>query len=263
MRIADIENLSYSYTEACGQKKAVSGLSFYIEEGECLGLIGESGSGKSTVGSLLAGFISGYDGKIRLMGLQRDMGELSGKEKHQVYRNIQMVFQDPWQSFPPHMRVGDGIAEGIRYYRKELGLTDDQVRQRVRETMDQVGLPERYYDRECRSLSGGECQRAAIGRAVVRSPKLLICDEVTSALDVSVQAQIMQLLAKLKKDKGMACLFISHDLALVGGFCDRVYVMRNGRFVEELTGGCGMYGRAQHPYTKLLIESVLSVPEKA
>lgn len=259
MRVAEIKNLSYSYTESCGQKKAVSDVSFSIEEGKCLGLIGESGSGKSTVGSLLAGFMSGYDGEICLMGRNQDMAGLSRAEKHRIYRDVQMVFQDPWQSFPPHMRVGEGIAEGLRYYQKELGLSDTQVRQKVGETMEQVGLPDRYYNKKCRELSGGECQRAAIGRAIVRAPRLLICDEVTSALDVSIQAQIMQLLAKLKKDTGMAYLFISHDLALVGAICDRVCVMKDGHLVEELPGGREMYEKAQHTYTKLLMASVLRV----
>lgn len=256
MRVAEVSHLSYTYGCTKG-RQAVRDASFFIEEGECLGLIGASGSGKSTIGALLAGFMSGYEGKICLMG--KDMAALTKQEKHGLYQYVQMVFQDPWQSFPPHMRVGDGIAEGIRYYQKEMGLCDRDVKQRVREVMEQVGLQGSFYDKRCRELSGGECQRAAIGRAIIRSPRLLICDEVTSALDVSIQAQIMQLLAKLKQETGMAYLFISHDLALVGGICDRVCVMKDGTIVEELPGGKAMYQRAEHPYTRLLMDSVLGI----
>lgn len=256
MQIAEVSHLSFTYGCAEG-RKAVRDVSFSIEEGECLGLIGASGSGKSTVGALLAGFMTGYEGRISLMN--KDMAALSKAEKHGLYQHVQMVFQDPWQSFPPHMRVGDGIAEGIRYYQRELGLGDGEVKQRVLAVMEQVGLSQDFYGKRCRDLSGGECQRAAIGRAIIRSPKLLICDEVTSALDVSIQAQMMQLLARLKKDMGMSYLFISHDLALVGGICDRVCVMKNGEIVEELPGGSEMYQKAEHPYTKLLMASVLCV----
>lgn len=261
MKVAEVRKLSYSYMEACGRKKAVSEVSFFIEEGECLGLIGESGSGKSTVGALMAGFLGGYEGEIRLMGRDVGAAALSAEERRKIYRDVQVIFQDPWQSFPPHMQVGEGIAEGIRYYQKELGLDKGQLRQKVLQTMAQVGLPAAYYSKRCRELSGGECQRAAIGRAIIRSPKLIICDEVTSALDVSIQAQIMQLLAHLKADLGMACLFISHDLALVGGICDRVCVMKEGQLVEELPGGRAMYAKARHPYTRQLMASVLDVGE--
>ncbi len=255
MRMAEVSHLSYTYGCSKG-RQAVKEISFSVEEGECLGLIGASGSGKSTVGALLAGFMTDYEGKICLM--EKNMANLSAQKKHRLYQHVQMVFQDPWQSFPPHMRVGSGIAEGIRYYQKEMGISDRDVKRRVLEVMAQVGLPEDFYEKRCRELSGGECQRAAIGRAIIRSPKLLICDEVTSALDVSIQAQIMQLLARLKKETGMAYLFISHDLALVGGICDRVCVMKDGEIVEELPGGRAMYASASHPYTKLLMSSVLS-----
>ena len=259
MKIAEIRNLSYSYRENCGQKKAVSNVSFDINEGECLGLIGESGSGKSTIGALIGNFLTGYEGSIHLMANEKELSAMSKKERHDLYKDIQVVFQNPWQSFPPNMRVGEGIAEGIRYYSREMGVDHKKLKEKVLETMQLVGLPASYYQKKCRELSGGECQRAAIGRAIVRSPKLLICDEVTSALDVSIQAQIMQLLLSLKKELGMAMLFISHDLALVGGICDRVCVLRDGQLVEELPGGREMYEKAEHPYTRLLMASVLDI----
>lgn len=259
MKIAEIKNLSYSYKENCGEAKAVANISFDISAGECLGLIGESGSGKSTIGALLAGFLNNYEGSIRLFDSEKELSEVTKKERYLLYQNVQMVFQDPWQSFPPHMRVGDGIAEGIRYYSRRMNLDKEEIRRRVWQTMEQVGLPKTYEFKKCRELSGGECQRAAIGRAIIRSPKLLICDEVTSALDVSVQAQIMQLLFHLKKEMGMSMLFISHDLALVGGICDQVCVMKDGQILEKLPGGRAMYEKARHPYTQLLMSSVLDI----
>lgn len=259
MKIAEIRNLSYSYRENCGQKKAVSNISFDIDEGECLGLIGESGSGKSTIGSLIGNFLTGYEGSIHLMSNEKELADMSKKERHDLYRDIQVVFQNPWQSFPPNMCVGEGIAEGIRYYRRGLASDQKKLKEKVLETMHLVGLSASYYQKKCRELSGGECQRAAIGRAIIRSPRLLICDEVTSALDVSIQAQIMQLLFSLKKEMGMAMLFISHDLALVGGICDRVCVLHDGQLVEELPGGREMYEKAEHPYTRLLMKSVLDI----
>lgn len=229
MKIAEIRNLSYSYRENCGQKKAVLNVSFDIDEGECLGLIGESGSGKSTIGSLIGNFLTGYEGSIHLMSNEKELADMSKKERHDLYRDIQVVFQNPRQSFPPNMCVGEGIAEGIRYYDRGLASDQKKLKEKVLEIMHLVGLSESYYQKKCRELSGGECQRAAIGRAIIRSPRLLICDEVTSALDVSIQAQIMQLLFSLKKEMGMAMLFISHDLALVGGICDRVCVLHDGQ----------------------------------
>ena len=157
------------------------------------------------------------------------------------------------------MNGSEGIAEGIRYYGRGLASDQKKLKEKVLETMHLVGLSASYYQKKCRELSGGECQRAAIGRAIIRSPRLLICDEVTSALDVSIQAQIMQLLFSLKKEMGMAMLFISHDLALVGGICDRVCVLHDGQLVEELPGGREMYEKAEHPYTRLLMKSVLDI----
>ena len=136
MKIAQIENLSYSYRENCGEKKAVNHVSFDIQEGECLGLIGESGSGKSTIGALMGGFLQGYEGCIHFFEGGKELSEMSLKERHALYQNVQMVFQDPWQSFPPHMRVGEGIAEGIRYYSRQMNMNRDDVRRRVLETME-------------------------------------------------------------------------------------------------------------------------------
>ena len=135
MKIAEIRNLSYSYRENCGQKKAVSNVSFDIDEGECLGLIGESGSGKSTIGSLIGNFLTGYEGSIHLMSNEKELADMSKKERHDLYRDIQVVFQNPWQSFPPNMCVGEGIAEGIRYYSRGLASDQKKLKEKVLETM--------------------------------------------------------------------------------------------------------------------------------
>lgn len=131
MKIAEIRNLSYSYRENCGQKKAVLNVSFDIDEGECLGLIGESGSGKSTIGSLIGNFLTGYEGSIHLMSNEKELADMSKKERHDLYRDIQVVFQNPWQSFPPNMCVGEGIAEGIRYYSRGLASEEKVKREGV------------------------------------------------------------------------------------------------------------------------------------
>ena len=229
-------------------------VSFDIDEGECLGLIGESGSGKSTIGSLIGNFLTGYEGSIHLMSNEKELADMSKKERHDLYRDIQVVFQNPWQSFPPNMCVGEGIAEGIRYYSRGLASDQKKLKEKVLETMHLVGLSASYYQKKCRELSGGECQRAAIGRAIIRSPRLLICDEVTSALDVSIQAQIINLLGDLQKQLGLTILFISHDLRVVRHITHRVAVMYLGS-VMELGPTEEIFEQPFHPYTSVLTKA--------
>ena len=255
MKIAEIRNLSYSYRENCGQKKAVSNVSFDIDEGECLGLIGESGSGKSTIGSLIGNFLTGYEGSIHLMSNEKELTDMSKKERHDLYRDIQVVFQNPWQSFPPNMCVGEGIAEGIRYYSRGLASDQKKLKEKVLETMHLVGLSASYYQKKCRELSGGECQRAAIGRAIIRSPRLLICDEVTSALDVSIQAQVVNLMKDIQAETQCAYLFIAHDLSMVKYISDRIGVLHLGYMVESGTKE-EIFSHPVHPYTKSLLSAI-------
>lgn len=217
---------------------AVEDVSFSLRKGESLGLIGESGSGKSTTAYMTAGLLKPTEGTIHFYG-----------------NYMQMVFQDPIKSLNPHRTVLDNICEGLIY--RKNGKSMAEIRKLALEAMDLVHLDRSYAGRKGRELSGGECQRATIARAILIKPELLICDEVTSALDVSVQAQIMELLSELKRQMGLSYLFISHDIALVSHFCDRVAVMYRGRIVEE--GATGqVLEHPQQEYTKRLLKSVLT-----
>lgn len=217
---------------------AVEDVSFCLRKGESLGLIGESGSGKSTAAYMTAGLLKPTEGTIHFYG-----------------NYMQMVFQDPIKSLNPHRTVLDNICEGLIY--RKNGKSMAEIRKLALEAMDLVHLDRSYAGRKGRELSGGECQRATIARAILIKPELLICDEVTSALDVSVQAQIMELLSELKLQMGLSYLFISHDIALVSHFCDRVAVMYRGRIVEE--GATGqVLEHPQQEYTKQLLQAVLT-----
>ena len=231
-------NLKKVFRSGRDEFEAVKDVSFSIHQGECFGLIGESGSGKSTVAKLISGLENPTQGSVSFYG-----------------KNMQMVFQDPIMSFSPRMTILDSLCEGVRYRTR---LTRKEQEKRAYEVLEQVGLKKEYAEKFCYELSGGECQRAAIGRAIMIKPELLICDEVTSALDVSVQAQIIQLLKTLGAELKMAYLFISHDLALVSGLCDNVAVMYQGEIVEMGTVR-DVIDHPQKDYTKQLLNSVLSV----
>lgn len=254
--ILDVKNINHLFQNKKETTQAVSNVSFSVREGECVGLIGESGSGKTTVANLISGMLPIQQGSIAFMG--ESIAECTGKKRKEVYQDMQMVFQNPMESFSPKMRLDDGIAEGLHYYTK---LSKRERRKRAIEVMKLVGLREEYASKHCMELSGGECQRAAIGRAIILQPKLLICDEVTSALDVSIQAQIMHLLYDLKEEFKLSYLFISHDLALVSSICDRVCVMYQGEIVEE-GPALEVIQNPQQEYTRKLIDSILKMPEK-
>ena len=190
------------------------------------------------------------DGTIILDG--EDITHTAGKERRKIYKKIQMVFQSPEGSFDPRRTLGDGIGESLR----NSGMSRNETKKRVGELLVQCGLPESYWGRYPHEVSGGQCQRAAIARALAISPELLICDEATSSLDVTVQKQIMKLLKSLGIRYGMSYLFISHDLGLVQDFCDRVIIMHEGKIVEEgITDEVIL--NPQNEYTKRLVEAVL------
>ena len=231
---------------------AVNHISFDLMPGECLGIIGESGSGKTTVVNLITRLLDVTEGSILLDG--EEITNISGKALRKIYAKMQMVFQSPTESFDPRRRLGDSIGESLR----NSGWSRTDTEAEVGRLLKECGLPAEYADRYPHQVSGGECQRAAIARALAVRPKLLICDEVTSALDVTIQKEILELLNGLRWEKGLdlSILFICHDIALVQQFCDRVLVMYQGDIVEEGKPDA-VIRNPQNEYTKRLINSIL------
>ena len=248
-----VDKLSKRFFGNSGIVDAVDNVSFKIYEGECAGLIGESGSGKSTIAALVAGLLPSDGGTVNFLG-KRLSFERTGRQQ-KLYRKLQMIFQNPLAAFNPRYRMADNVAEGLRYYER---LPVRRLRELALSYMEMCGLTPEDGDKYPWQLSGGECQRAAIARAIISQPKLLICDEITSALDVSIQKQILDLLADLQKQLHMSCLFISHDLAVVSQFCQRVMVMHDGRLVES-GPVADIIGQPQNAYTKRLLDSALTV----
>jgi len=232
---------------------AVNGVSFTVEAGETLALIGESGSGKSTVGRLVLGLLQPTAGEVRFDG--RALRDLSKRELRELRAKLQVVFQEPFESLNPRMRVGAIIEEPLRIHTR---LTARERRDRIVETLERVGLGAQYLDRFPRQLSGGQQQRVGIARAVVTRPSLVVLDEPTSSLDVSVRAQTLRLLGELQRDLGIAYVFISHDIHTVSHFSTRVAVMYLGMVVE--TGPTQqVLSQPRHPYAKALLSAALSL----
>ena len=230
--------------------QAVHDVSFDIGRGETLGLVGESGSGKSTIGNALIRLVPVHSGEIHLGGT--DVLAAGRRETKELRRRMAMVFQDPMAALDPRSTVADSVAEPLKIHR--LGATKDR-RARVTELMDLAGLPLRFLDRYPHELSGGQRQRVCIARALAAEPELLILDEATASLDVSVQAQIMNLLRQLQEELGLSYLFISHDLASVEHMSDRVIVLYLGRIMEESPRE-SLYSEPGHPYTQALISAI-------
>jgi oligopeptide/dipeptide ABC transporter ATP-binding protein len=229
---------------------AVDGISFSIGESETLGLVGESGCGKSTAGKLILKLIPSTAGEIRLGG--RRIDELSGESMRDCRRTMQVVFQDPYSSLNPRMRARDIVAEPLRNFE---ALSEDEIEKRVAQLFDNVGLRSDQLSRFPHEFSGGQRQRLVIARALAVRPSLIVCDEPVSALDVSVQAQVINLLIDLQKEFGVAYLFIAHDLAVVEHISHRVAVMYLGRIVE-IADKESLFASPQHPYTEALLSAV-------
>lgn len=229
---------------------AVDDVSFELKRGECLGIVGESGSGKSTLARMIMHLETPTDGEIFFNG--EDITELKGRRLRAIYQEMQMIFQLPAESFDPRCTLGDGIGESLR----NLGITKRETQKTVENLLEKCGLEKQYADRYPHQVSGGQCQRAAIARALAVHPSVLICDEVTSALDVTVQQHILELLRNLKEQDNLSLVMISHDLALVQLLCDRILVMKDGNIIEAGTTD-EVINNPQTEYTKTLIESVL------
>jgi oligopeptide/dipeptide ABC transporter ATP-binding protein len=233
---------------------AVDEVSFDIREGETFGLVGESGSGKTTLGRCILRLVRPTSGRIRFDG--EDVTGLKGRNLRRFRLRIQAVFQNPMGSLNPRMRAGSVLVEPLRVHG---GLTSEEADSRVAELLERVGLHREVKDKYPHELSGGQCQRLAIARALAVEPRFLVLDEPTSSLDVSVQAQIVNLLKELQRDLGLTYLFITHDLSLVSYLADRVGVMYLGKLVE-IGNAVDVIERASHPYTRAL-RSAVPIPD--
>lgn len=246
-----VENLTKRFGSGRNQHTAVDRVSFELREGEVLGIVGESGSGKSTTVRCIMGLERPQDGVLDYRGINLRRMPYAGRR---IFRSeVQMVFQDPYSSLDPRLTIEKIVQEPLLVHERSLSAA--ARRERVVEMLEHVGLGAEHLTRHPRSFSGGQRQRIAIARALVARPRVLVCDEPVSALDVSVQAQVLNLLKDLQKQMSLTVLFIAHDLAVVRYLCDRVVVMENGRVVEAGTRD-EVYGDPKAPYTRSLLEAI-------
>ncbi len=252
--IVEIDDLRKSFTRRRGLRRevvqAVRGISFAVARGETLGIVGESGCGKSTLGRCIAGIHSATSGAARIEG--RLVSGPGGWPRAELARKVQMVFQDPYASLNPRLRIGAAIGEVVHVHRRR---PRDRIAARVAELLDMVGLPASAARRLPHEFSGGQRQRISIARALAAEPGVIIADEPVSALDVSIQAQILNLFAELRARLGLTYLFVSHDLHVVRHVSDRVAVLYLGELVE-LAPVAALFSTPRHPYTRALLSAV-------
>lgn len=252
--IIEVENLcKYFKTGKKQILKAVDDVSLKLKKGETIGLVGESGCGKTTCGRTIVKLYEPTAGKIFFEG--KDISKLKGKELLAFRKDVQIIFQDPYASLDPRMTIGEIITEGMDVH---FHLSEKEKEDKVNDLLHKVGLNAEYANRFAHELSGGQRQRVGIARALAIEPKFIMCDEPISALDVSIQAQIVNLLIKLQKEMGLTYLFISHDLSMVKHISDRVGVMYLGSMVE-LASNKELYANPMHPYTQALISAIPEV----
>jgi peptide/nickel transport system ATP-binding protein len=240
-------------SRVAGHTKAVDGVSFEVNRGEVLSLVGESGCGKTTLARTILRLIEPSGGEVFFDDVP--VFSLNGKELRRLRKRLQIIFQDPYGSLNPRLTVGSMIAEAIKIHKLASG---DGIRKRVAELLDRVGIPPEHMNRYPHEFSGGQRQRIGIARALAVGPELIIADEPVSALDVSIQAQILNLLKELQNDLGLTFLFIAHDLGVVEYISDRVAVMYLGKIVET-ADAARLYEEAKHPYTQALISAIPSL----
>lgn len=246
-----IENLSKTFHTNMGDVQAVSDVSFSLQKGSIVGLVGESGSGKTTLGRCILRLIEPSSGSVKLEG--NNLLELSNKKLREIRKRMQIIFQDPFSSLNPRMRIKDIIAEGIKVHDKLS--SKNQRFNRVAELMEEVGLQSDQMSRYPHEFSGGQRQRVGIARALAVNPEFIVADESVSALDVSVQAQILNLMLSLRDKHNLTILFIAHDLSVVEYLCDQVVVLYLGKVVES-GNAKDVYSNPQHPYTRALMSAV-------
>lgn len=253
--LLEVKHLKKYFRTGKNMLKAVDDVSFFIKKGETVGVVGESGCGKTTCGRTILGLYDKTDGEVLYRG--KDVHQLKGRERKQFTKQAQIIFQDPYASLDIKMKVQEIIAEGIRAH--GLLKNEKEIREKVKELLITVGLDAGYADRYVHEFSGGQRQRIGIARALAVEPEFIVCDEPISALDVSIQAQIVNLLDELQRKKGLTYLFIAHDLSMVKYISDRVMVMYLGK-IMEITEADRLYEQPAHPYTNALL-SAIPIPD--
>ena len=233
---------------------AVDGVSFELMPDECLAIVGESGSGKTTVARMIVGLETVTEGTVTVLGQDRTAAPRSLRDRRARAREVQYVFQDPYSSLNGRQRIGEVISSNLRLH-AESSIGAKQLTAKAQGILDSVGLPQRFFDRFPRELSGGQRQRVAIARALAADPRVIVLDEAVAALDVSIQAQILNLLSDIKADRQVSYLFISHDLAVVNQISDRMIVMENGQVVDR-GDTAELLKNPTHPYTRALRAAV-------
>jgi len=250
-QILAVRELTVEYPQGRGRDplRAVDKVTFDIAQGETLGLVGESGSGKSTIGRAILGLVSPTAGSIEFGG--QDITRAGSRERRALSQDLQVIFQDPYSSLNPSRTIGATLAESLRLHPE---LSKDQVRDRAADVLGRVGLPRTAIDRFPSNFSGGQRQRIAIARALMVEPRLVICDEPVSALDLSVQAQVLNLLSELQREFNLGYLFVAHDLDVVRHLSHRIIVLFGGQVMEEGPAEA-VYSKPLHPYTKALLDA--------